>query len=356
MEDGDRPHDERRPGFASRYVLGFANRDPARAVLHAEGVAYLIVGAEPGDLIGAPRHDPAELEDWLSPYIGPDVAWNPEYVSVEGKPVLLIQVEAPKPGEKMRPLRRGYEDLEGKKHVPAGRIFIRKRGKTEEADDADVDMLNARAAAGTAAGPKLELRVELEGPLYALPEPWFSDVARTGFISEEAKRLAPPAEAGDLYTSFVRRDTRGLRRYQADVESYLAQLEQLYPHVVAAAAVEAKLVPLQVTIANEGEDNFAAVELELRFSNIQRNWLFLDGEEARELLHTPEPPEPWGRCPTWRFRIRASRSSTTPRRSRRRATRSSSAFPLSTFGRSARSALRRCCSRCHPTPPARPST
>jgi hypothetical protein len=50
-----------------RHVLGFANRDPARAANVAEGCAYLLLGVEPGAVHGVDRIDPATLESWMLP-------------------------------------------------------------------------------------------------------------------------------------------------------------------------------------------------------------------------------------------------------------------------------------------------
>src|SRR6266568_3161617 len=58
-----------RAGVA-RHILGFANRHPDRAGRIAEGCGYLLVGVEPGNLFGADRIDPAELEAGLRPYLG----------------------------------------------------------------------------------------------------------------------------------------------------------------------------------------------------------------------------------------------------------------------------------------------
>jgi hypothetical protein len=82
----------------ARQVIAFANRHPDRAAKHAEGVGYLLLGVEPGALPGIGIFDSALLESWLSPYIGPKIEWNPEYVHVDGVAVLFITVEAPRWG------------------------------------------------------------------------------------------------------------------------------------------------------------------------------------------------------------------------------------------------------------------
>lgn len=48
------------------FVLGAANRDPAKAAADAEGTAYLLAGVEPGAIYGVPRPDVAQIEDGVT--------------------------------------------------------------------------------------------------------------------------------------------------------------------------------------------------------------------------------------------------------------------------------------------------
>src|SRR5215467_12981454 len=48
-------------GTVARHILGFANRLPDGAALHAGGCGYLIIGAQPGSVPGIARMDPASL-------------------------------------------------------------------------------------------------------------------------------------------------------------------------------------------------------------------------------------------------------------------------------------------------------
>ena len=131
----------------ARQLIGFANRHPDRAAQHAEGLGYLLLGVEPGNLPGTVEFDSADLENWLSPYIGDKIAWSPDYVRYKGTPVLFITVEAPRWGDDIQCLRQGAEDVGGR-HVPEGTIWVRKLGKTDRATPADIDMLGERARAG----------------------------------------------------------------------------------------------------------------------------------------------------------------------------------------------------------------
>lgn len=64
--------------------------------------------------------------------------------------MLVFTIEAPRAGDPLFVLQKGYD------RAPAGRIFVRRHGKTEEAGPTDVRALEAR---GQAARPKVELAV-----------------------------------------------------------------------------------------------------------------------------------------------------------------------------------------------------
>jgi hypothetical protein len=107
----------------ARHILGFANRDPTRAVRVAGGCAYLVLGAAPKELVGVQPVDPAHLESWVAGYVGPTgPQWNPHYVTVRGTTVLVILTEAPQPGDKILTLRKEYEQYR------SGTVFIRRVG------------------------------------------------------------------------------------------------------------------------------------------------------------------------------------------------------------------------------------
>src|ERR1039458_2011449 len=113
---------------AARQILGFANRSPDVAAAHVGGLAYLVVGAEPKNLAGSRSIDPAHLTDGLKRYLGTDgPRWSPVWLSLEGKDVLVVVIEAPKLGDDIHTLRREFEGAQN------GAIFIRRPGICEQA-------------------------------------------------------------------------------------------------------------------------------------------------------------------------------------------------------------------------------
>ena len=129
----------------ARAVLGLANREPERAQLIVEGLGYVVVGAEPGTLHGLTTVDPARFGQLIEPYLGgaDGPVWTPTYVPVGGTTVLVVTVEPPKPGDPMRLLRRQLDKYR------EGSVFVRKHGRTELADAADMEALQRRLLASS---------------------------------------------------------------------------------------------------------------------------------------------------------------------------------------------------------------
>ena len=79
---------------------------PDTAASFCDGLAYLIVGAEAGQVHGTPGIDGADLDQEASRYLGADgPTWAPMDVTVEGNNVLVVVVEPPRWGDRMHTLR-----------------------------------------------------------------------------------------------------------------------------------------------------------------------------------------------------------------------------------------------------------
>jgi hypothetical protein len=138
-------------GTIARHILGMANRLPDRAALHAGGFGYLIMGAEPGNVPGITRVDPANLGQAVQAWLGTEgPAWWPYYDEDQGVPVLVVVVASPQPGQRAFTLRKDLTvttPAGGTKVYPAGTIFVRYPGRTEIAGPGDIRALEDRYAA-----------------------------------------------------------------------------------------------------------------------------------------------------------------------------------------------------------------
>ncbi|WP_242904616.1 hypothetical protein [Actinomadura terrae] len=107
----------------------------------------------------------------LRPYLGTEITWTPEYVTVEGREVLVVEIGPPKSGD---PIHFLLKDLFITKTVNTasgpvtkqhgyhhGTILIRRPGDTERADHHERQMLLRRARA---TGTRLHARVVADRP------------------------------------------------------------------------------------------------------------------------------------------------------------------------------------------------
>jgi hypothetical protein len=123
----------------ARTILGFANRMPDTAATVCEGLAYMIIGAQPGKVAGTIVIDGANLEQALIKYLGGDgPVWSPHYVTAQGRDVLVIVVEAPKWGDDIHALRTGFNN------VLEGTVFVRSQAKTRQANAEEHKLLQQR--------------------------------------------------------------------------------------------------------------------------------------------------------------------------------------------------------------------
>ena len=108
----------------AKQIIGFANREPSRAAVHAEGCAFIVLGAEPRNLAGQDSIDNADLDAGLRRYLGTTTGpqWTPLWVQVDGVDVLVITVEPPRPGHRKHVLEHAAESFQ------PGQAFIRRAG------------------------------------------------------------------------------------------------------------------------------------------------------------------------------------------------------------------------------------
>lgn len=124
---------------AARHILGFSNRHPDRAARNFQGCGYLLIGVQPGSLVGTDRIDPADLEAGLRRYLGDaGPQWSYYNVSYQGTHVALFMVEPPRWGDPIYCLERQFAKYQ------AGAVFVRRMGSTHAASPADLRYLQER--------------------------------------------------------------------------------------------------------------------------------------------------------------------------------------------------------------------
>jgi hypothetical protein len=141
----------------ARHILGMANRRVADAHTHAGGCGYLVIGAEPGSIDGIAEIDPANLDQAVQAYLGSGgPSWSAAYVRSAGRSVLVITVEPPAAGDRIRTLQREFRPY------LAGAIFVRRQGRTVPALPGDIQALEDRFAEPFLQAERHRQRLRLE--------------------------------------------------------------------------------------------------------------------------------------------------------------------------------------------------
>ena len=283
----------------SRQILGMSNRMPDTASRNHHGLGYILFGMKPGVVTGVERLDPAILEDAINSYLGstgPD--WDYEYVDLDGKLVLVAIVSAPRPGDPIHTLRKGYEGF------GRGAIFVRKTGKTEQADPDDIHNLQHRVS-----GARLILRFSLVGDL---PIPWFDELllgARIERIARlkrelilnraqsiaDSSRVARPSRtiSQAWQQSVLGTEERSLEEYSSEVaEWHDTWVERARAHWLGKY-FESGYGVYSMLVENRTERNFSSVEVRITINGVE----VLTETDQRD-VGLPRPPRAYG-SPRW---------------------------------------------------------
>lgn len=284
---------------AARHILGFSNRSPSSSSTWFEGCAYLVFGCEPNGLHASPVYDPADVDKWVAEYVGDDPdapLWSFDYVAVQGQPVLLFTVERPKEGDTIHTLRKDWTPAAGTRWRD-GEVFIRKRGRTEQADTGDYQMLLARArSAPTGLGLDVQLRSGDEvGCVETSAESiqsWL-DQERQSLMKGVSARNPAAFGVGAVFL-----DQRTVEQFQGQVARYVERAELVLPQEIRREAIDRGLGEVIFRIQNHGDDNFREVIVELSVDTPVVEAYWYSGDVDGNAM--PSRPLPWGESPLTR--------------------------------------------------------
>ena len=278
--------DRRWHALTGKFIVGFANRDPAVARRETGGCAYFVIGVEPGSLVGVIPIDNADLHTGVSRFVRETVRWNPQYVEYQGKRVLVITVEPPESGDQIAAILRSYQsDSRGSSVCREGDVFIRRHGKTDLATQDDFDMLVKRF--GTGGERANNLTVRALGTVTAVPVECGPDEIDRWCCEQRRVYLEPlkPYLRARVQPAF---ESRSPTTFRSKVESYLAEASQLLPQKAHADALGDSDPGMRLVLVNETDYNFAATRVDVYIDGDV--WAY--GSDPNPEM--PEPPREWG--------------------------------------------------------------
>jgi hypothetical protein len=248
----------------ARHLLGFANRHPDAAAAAMGGCGYLVVGVEPAKLHGVQPIDSAQLGKAIDRYTGGTAGprWSPDYVDYQGFKMLVITVEPPAWGDPIHTLKQGYD-----RYLP-GTIFIRRIGETEQANPAEVAMVQERAARRT---PRIAIGLRwAEGAPEILAAGTTNDEVARWADRERAELMRHLDEYREPATKLaafaglnsVFGEQRTPADYRKQVEDYIAgAMKAMLARIIGTAVLRSS--PMGVVLVNRAEGNFSDVRCAL---------------------------------------------------------------------------------------------
>lgn len=262
-------------GYAhiARAIVAFANRDPARAQRWMDGNAYVIVGLEPGNAPGATVVDPAIIHDGVNALIAvPAPGWDLEYTTYDKAQVLVVTVEAPKPGDPIHCIGKAAPNIDN------GNIYVRRPGKSDRARSDDIRRLSNRLASVNQDAVSIDVTATVPAwdglPHCTWPDSWIEtwiDTERAILLAPLERHLIPPLQTAvdrvglssfgisraaslSVHGILETPEDRTPDDYRAEVEKHLEQCRDGFPGAQERAA--ARVLPVITwSVDNLFEDN-----------------------------------------------------------------------------------------------------
>lgn len=222
----------------AKFLLGSANRRPHEAARHFHGYAVLVIGAQKGGAPGVPRGVEAhELEDRLSPYLGPQFpTFEFGRIGVDTKnEVLFVIAQPPLEGQTIFPCHKSFQGEDRRDSLEDGAIYVRGTSNTRPARAGEVLALVERARGG--GKPPIDLDVGILGSigrvdridevldrLFEFEEEEFAkheEADQNSFASTSALLASSILAGGRLPTPEERADR--LAKWRSDRPGHLAQ-------------------------------------------------------------------------------------------------------------------------------------
>lgn len=308
----------------AKAIVAFANRDPARATRQLGGRALIVIGLEPGNIVGTSEIDPAQLHDYIQHYLAaPQPGWDHQYLTYREKVVLVITVDPPKTGDPIHCIGSSGDK------VRDGEVFVRKVGQSAQATSMDLRMLSERLLAQGSNGLGISVTANAGAgpPLFSIPGQWVEE-----WIDAERARLMRPLKpqegganlgrtsgAGVLGSAFIDHErfekfigqgqmARSLRAldpfskrheedrspedYEAEVDAYLDRCREQMPRA-ASALQHALSGAVRFKMHNLTDQNFSGVQVRV---HVEGDVVAYDhGVEFPGLVeYLPRAPRIWG--------------------------------------------------------------
>ncbi|AYG03884.1 hypothetical protein [Gryllotalpicola protaetiae] len=269
----------------AKWVLGAANRDPARAAKRFGGCALMLLGVSKGATTGIPGFEAKDLAREVQKFTGADgPEWDFERIPVdESRDVVVIVVEPP--------TGRIWPCLADGEGLVNGDVYLRGDGETHKATGAELQAMLARTAVKTRIP---EVRVELMGPVNVIR-------ADSGLLSEwigrqadeYLARISAPASSpfGGILSTVGSLERRTKEEFEGQVARWRERASaDPFAGIAGMAASLGAGIRLRVT---NSKVFLRDVRVDIAFDGEIRALEWLDRDDASTEVF-PDRPRKWG--------------------------------------------------------------
>ncbi|MGK9148461.1 hypothetical protein KXS11_12615 [Plantibacter flavus] len=273
----------------AKFILGAANRDPAKAAKRLGGHAVMLLGVSKGVTAGIAPFEAQDLEREVRKFTGASgPGWDFERIPLDGdNDVIAIVVDPP-----TATIWPCLADGEG---MTNGDIYLRGDGRTEKATGGEIQAMLSRAAAAVEPLGLPEVTVEIVGEVLAVEYDSERITAAVQKMAADYSDSVREPTSPVLYgvgASSMMLDRRSKADFRRQVERWKsATLADPASALLEGAAGAAASFRLRIT--NPVAVSLRDMRIELEFDDAVRALDWENPEEQLELF--PGKPLPWGR-------------------------------------------------------------
>ncbi|QUC56031.1 ATP-binding protein [Streptomyces sp. A2-16] len=270
----------------ARHIIGMGNRMPEKSSSICQGYSYIVIGVEPGSVEGVTSIDLADLDSGLQSYLGHQgPEWSASYVTLDGFTILVMTIEPPQMGDPIHTLNKEFGNY------AAGMIFVRRSGRTVQANPGEVLSLTRRAKESTSSTQNMTLRPRVEPVEIPL---WKLDEYLNQQLAARKEQVLHPANITRRSSplGMASMDSRTEEDYLEEADEHLKEYSEYLLNISRQWYARKGAGELELTISNPDQISHQGVRVELGFPV----WLkvILAEDYTAEEFTQPRPPEPLG--------------------------------------------------------------
>lgn len=278
----------------AKFILGAANRDPAKATKRFGGHAVMLLGIGGGKATGIAPFEAKDLEHEVVKFTGTDgPGWDFERIRIDDDHDVIAIVAAP-------PTGGIYPSMADGRDLYTGDVYLRGDGKTAKATGAELQAMLARLVAARTSSTLPDITVEVLGTAMVV----HYDPARlTTWVEEtEADYLnsltprKPTSPLGDFGFGSINADRRSAEEFRGEVEEWSATA--LADPASGLHELASKLAgSVRLRLTNPVKTPLRDVQVSLEFDSPVRALYWEDRYKKHERAELfPDRPIGWGQA------------------------------------------------------------